>query len=99
MCKTSVTNRNEKRKLLAERHFLKRKELKEKIADPNISFVEKIALIQKLDNMPVDSSAVRYRNRCNLTGRPRGYDRKLGICRIKMRELIQQIPGMKKASW
>ncbi len=54
-----------------------------------------------LDKLPKDSSAVRIRNRCQLTGRPRGYIRKFGLCRVKFREMASygMIPGVRKASW
>lgn len=99
MSKKSVLERNLKRKILSERFSLKRLELKNQIKDPSISLKEKIKIIQKLDNMPIDSSKVRYRNRCSLTGRGRGFYNKFGVSRIMLREKAQYIPGFKKASW
>lgn len=99
MSKKSVLERNSRRKVLGERFVLKRKEIKKRIKDPDISLKEKMLLIQKLDNMPVDSAKVRYRNRCSITGRGRGYYNKFGVSRIIMREYIHCIPGLKKASW
>ncbi|WP_342262152.1 30S ribosomal protein S14 [Alphaproteobacteria bacterium endosymbiont of Tiliacea citrago] len=99
MAKKSVLERNSKRKILGERFALKRQELKNKIKDPSLNIKEKLLLIQKLDNLPVDSSKVRYRNRCAITGRGRGFYNKFGVSRIMMREFIHFIPGLKKASW
>jgi len=99
MSKKSVLERNAKREKLALQLEKKRAELKKMIKDSSCSFKEKLGYIQKLDNLPVDSSKIRQRNRCSLTGRPRGYNRILGISRIMLREMIHFIPGCKKASW
>lgn len=99
MSKKSVLERNSKRKILCERFAQKRLELKIKVKDPSLSIKEKMFFIQKLDNLPVDSSKVRYRNRCSVTGRGRGYYNKFGVSRIIMRQYIHFIPGLKKASW
>ncbi len=89
MSKKSVIARQLKREKLVAKYAEKRKKLKE---------TGEWLLLQKL---PRDSSPVRLRNRCKLTGRPRGYIRKFGLCRIKFRELALEgkIPGVKKASW
>jgi small subunit ribosomal protein S14 len=89
MAKLSVVVRNDKRKKLVEKYAAKRKALKE------------AGDYAGLDKLPKNSSAVRLRNRCELTGRPRGYIRKFGICRIKFRDMAHdgKIPGVKKASW
>ncbi len=89
MSKKSVIVRQLKREKLVAKYAEKRKKLKES---------GDWILLQKL---PRDSSPVRLRNRCKLTGRPRGYIRKFGLCRIKFRELALEgkIPGVKKASW
>ncbi|MCM8824096.1 MAG: 30S ribosomal protein S14 [Candidatus Omnitrophica bacterium] len=89
MSKKSVIARQLKREKLVAKYAEKRKKLKE---------AGEWLLLQKL---PRDSSPVRLRNRCKLTGRPRGYIRKFGLCRIKFRELALEgkIPGVKKASW
>jgi small subunit ribosomal protein S14 len=89
MSKKSVIVRQLKREKLVAKYAEKRKKLKE---------AGEWILLQKL---PRDSSPVRLRNRCKLTGRPRGYIRKFGLCRIKFRELALEgkIPGVKKASW
>lgn len=95
MAKTSVVVRNEKRKQMVERYAALREELKKKARAGDE------AAARKLRELPRDSSPTRVRNRCNLTGRPRGVYAKFGICRHQLRELALQgkIPGMKKASW
>lgn len=99
MSKKSVLERNSKRKILSERFASQRLELKKKIKDPDISAKDKVLLIQKLDNLPKDSSAVRYRNRCSITGRSRGFYNRFGVSRIILRLYPHYIPGLKKASW
>ncbi len=78
----------------------KRNEIKEKLASKQLPFEERMALVMKLSEMPRNSSATRIRNRCELTGRPRGVYRKFKLCRIKLRELASagQIPGVTKSS-
>ncbi len=89
MSKISVVARNIKREHMIEKYADRRKQLKAE------------GRWEELDKLPRNSSAVRYRNRCKLTGRPRGYVRDLGISRIKLRDLALygKIPGMTKASW
>ncbi len=89
MSKLSVIARNDKRQKMAEQYAERRKKLK---AEGNW---------EELDKLPRNSSKVRYRNRCKLSGRPRGYYGDLGISRIRLRELalMGKIPGMTKASW
>lgn len=89
MSKKSVIARQTKREKLVEQYKEKRKELKE------------AGEFQKLAAMPRDTAAVRLKNRCKLTGRPKGYLRKFGLCRNKFRDLALagKIPGVKKASW
>jgi len=102
MAKTSVLQRNLKREKMMENHAAKRAELKAKIKDSSLSLQERFTLAQKLDSLPRDGSKVRYRNRCVLTGRGRGFSHKsLGISRIMLRELVAkgQVPGVRKASW
>ena len=98
--KASVENNN-KRKRLAKSYAAKRKALKEKIYDKNLSLSERFEYIQKLANLPRNSAGIRVRNRCEITGRPRAYYRKFGLARNKLRELagIGQLPGVVKASW
>jgi small subunit ribosomal protein S14 len=101
MAKTCSVERNLKRKKLTKRFSAKRGALKLKIADKNISMEERFQAVLDLADLPRNSSKTRIRNRCELTGRPRGYYRKLGICRIELRRLASfgQIPGMTKSSW
>jgi len=81
--------------------MLRRKEIFSVLEDPNIDELEKNMARERLQKLPRDSSPVRYRNRCSLTGRPRGFFKKFGLCRIKLREIamIGQVPGITKSSW
>jgi len=101
MAKKSMIARDVKRKQLAGKHVAKRAELKRIIADPEVEFEEKQAAIFALSKLPRDSSSSRGRNRCRVTGRPRGYYRKFGLARNKLREsaMAGDIPGLRKASW
>lgn len=101
MAKTSKINQNNKRKEMTTRHLALRNELRAKANSPHSSDEEKDAARAKLHKLPRNSSATRIRNRCELTGRPRGFLRKFGLCRIKFRELALsgQIPGVTKSSW
>lgn len=89
MSKISVVARQRKRQALVEKYAEKRQKLKEE------------GDWEALDKLPRNASPVRLRNRCKLTGRPRGYIRIFGLSRIKFRELAENglIPGIKKASW
>ncbi len=89
MAKNAVKVRELKRKKLVDRYAAKRKELK-----ANGDW-------EGLDKLPRNSSAVRLHNRCNLSGRPRGYMRKFGISRLEFREMASEgkLPGITKASW
>jgi small subunit ribosomal protein S14 len=71
------------------------------LRNPEASFEERIAAVHKMAELPRNSSRVRVRNRCGLTGRPRGYYRKFGMSRIALRELASagMLPGVTKASW
>lgn len=101
MAKVSMVQRDLKRAKLVAKHAEKRAELKRIIADPNADFDEKQAAMHKLNKLPRDSSPVRYRNRCRQSGRPRGYYRKFGLARNKLRKAAMRgdIPGLRKASW
>jgi len=101
MAKKSKVVKNIQRLNLVERYASRRKELKAIIKDPKTSFVEKRLAYEKLEKMPRDANPIRIRNRCNLTGRPRGYYRKFGLSRIALREMANNgfIPGIRKASW
>jgi len=96
-----MKERNKKRKSLNDSKRAKRAELKAVIMNRDLPLEERFAATQKLAQMPRNSSRVRQRNRCELTGRGRGYYRKFRLCRNKLRELgsFGQIPGLVKASW
>ena len=101
MAKLSAVNRNKKRIKMNKRFEKKRKKLKQIIMDKKLSLEERFKAQLKLSKMPKNSSKIRIRNRCELTGRPHGVYRKLKISRIALRELTLQgkIPGMFKSSW
>jgi small subunit ribosomal protein S14 len=101
MAKKSSVNKNEKRAKMAKRFAGKRARLKGIALDRNAPEDERFAAQLKLSEMPRNSSPVRYRNRCELTGRPRAVYRKFKLSRIALRELASagQIPGMVKSSW
>jgi len=101
MAKISSVEKNNRRKYLVALYSAKRKRLKEVAKDQTKRPEERFAARLKLAEMPRNSSATRVRNRCELTGRSRGYYRKLRICRNQLRELASQglIPGMVKSSW
>ncbi|NPD17221.1 30S ribosomal protein S14 [Xinfangfangia sp. D13-10-4-6] len=101
MAKKSMVNREVKREKLVARHATKRAALKAVINDQEKPIEERFAATLKLAEMPRNSSAVRMHNRCQLTGRPHAYYRKLKLSRIMLRELASfgQIPGMVKSSW
>lgn len=101
MAKTSAIQRNRKRRRLSTRYQAKRERLKAVAADRSLPQEERFSARLKLAEMPRNSAEVRVRNRCELTGRPRGYYRKLKMSRIALRELSSsgQIPGMIKSSW
>ena len=101
MAKLSSINKNNRRINLAKRYFTKRKKLKEIIMNKKLSLEERFKAQQKLSSLPRNSSKIRVRNRCQITGRPHGVYRKLKISRIALRQLGLEgkIPGMIKASW
>ena len=101
MAKISAIAKNNRRRQLAEKGEAKRAELRKKISSADTSMTEKLELQKKLQKMPRDTSRIRVRNRCELTGRPRAYYRDFKISRIKFRELAHRgmIPGVTKASW
>jgi len=101
MAKTSMVNREIKRAKLVKRYAAKRARLKEIIRKPTSSQAEREAAVAALQALPRDSSKIRLRNRCQITGRPRGYYRKFGLGRTKLREATMrgEIPGLRKASW
>lgn len=101
MAKLSLINREEKRRRLVKKYAAKRAELKAIIDDRSRSEEERMDARLKLQQLPRNANPTRLRNRCQLTGRPRGVFRKFGLCRNKIRELAMQgeIPGVVKASW
>ena len=101
MAKTSMIERNNKRRRLAKKYKTKRTRLKEIAGDRKVPAEERFAARLKLAELPRNSSPTRIRNRCDLTGRPRGFYRKLRMSRIALRDLSSQglIPGMVKSSW
>jgi small subunit ribosomal protein S14 len=101
MAKTSSVNKNRRRAQMAKRFAPKRARLKAIAEDRALPPEERFAARLKLAEMPRNSALVRVRNRCELTGRPRGYYRKFKLSRIALRELASsgQIPGMVKSSW
>ena len=101
MAKKSMVERERKRAKLVARHAEKRAELKRIVNSPEASEDEKQEAVAKLAKLPRNSSPVRIRNRCRLTGRPNGYYRKFGLGRNKLREAAMRgdIPGLVKSSW
>ncbi|MCA1777939.1 MAG: 30S ribosomal protein S14 [Xanthomonadaceae bacterium] len=101
MAKKSMIERDVKRTGLVGKYAAKRAELKRIITDPGTEFEDQQAAIFALSKLPRDSSPARGRNRCRQTGRPRGYYRKFGMARNKLREAAMNgdIPGLRKASW
>ena len=101
MAKVSMVNREKRRTKLVAKYARKRAELKAIINDQEKPMEERFRASLKLAKLPRNSSAVRLHNRCQLTGRPHAYYRKLKISRIALRDLGSQgqIPGMVKSSW
>lgn len=101
MAKESAIYKNNKREKLSQLHKEKRLKLVNAAKDANLSFEERLIAQIKLSELPRDGSPSRYRNRCNLSGRPRGNFRKFGLSRIALRDLAAwgQIPGLVKSSW
>jgi small subunit ribosomal protein S14 len=101
MAKKSAISKNEKRKKLHLADKDKRTKYSKGAKDASLPFEERLKYQIKLSEMRRDGSAIRYRNRCNLSGRPRGNLRKFGLSRIALRDLASfgQIPGLIKSSW
>ena len=101
MAKTSSIEKNNRRKKLSKQFAAKRAKLKALSKDQSVSMEERFSAQLKLAALPRNSSPGRVRNRCEFSGRPRGYYRKLKLCRNQLRELASQgrIPGMVKSSW
>ena len=101
MAKTSSIEKNNKRRKLSKQFSAKRAKLKALTKDQSIPMEERFAAQLKLAALPRNSAENRVHNRCELTGRPRGYYRKLKLSRIALRQLgnFGQVPGMVKSSW
>ena len=101
MAKTSMIEKNEMRRKLAKKYAGKRARLRAIVKNKKLSMEERFAAVLKLQQLPRNSARERVRNRCELTGRPRGYYGKLKLSRIAMRELGSSgmIPGLVKSSW
>lgn len=101
MAKKSMVERELKRTQLVEKYTAKRTELKAIISNVNTSEEERFEATLKLQQLPRDSSPVRQRNRCRITGRPHGFYNKFGLGRNKLREAAMRgdVPGLKKSSW
>jgi len=101
MAKTSMINREHKRTKMVSKYAAKRAALKAKLKDPTLSDEEYDVAYKQFHSLPRDSSSVRQRNRCRVTGRPHGVYRKFGLSRNKLREAAMRgdVPGLVKASW
>jgi small subunit ribosomal protein S14 len=101
VAKLSLINRDEKRRKLAKKYAVKRAELIKIIEDQSIPEEDRFQARLKLQALPRNANPTRQRNRCSLTGRPRGVYRKFGLGRNKLREfaMMGEIPGVIKASW
>lgn len=101
MAKLAVINREQKRRKTVQKYAAKRAELLAIINNSKSSDEDRYNARQKFQALPRNASPVRLRNRCGLTGRPRGFFRKFGLSRTKVREFAMQgeIPGVVKASW
>jgi small subunit ribosomal protein S14 len=101
MAKLALINRNEKRRKTVAKYAVKRAELLAIISDTSRSDEERLEAREKFHQLPRNASPSRVRNRCKLTGRPRGVYSKFGLGRSKLRDLVMrgEVPGMTKASW
>ena len=101
MAKTSQIYRDRKRKALIAKHAEKRRELRSKLNDADVSIEEKLAVQEAFAKLPRNSCPTRLNRRCEISGRSKSYYRKFGISRIALRELALrgQLPGMRKSSW
>jgi small subunit ribosomal protein S14 len=101
MAKASSINKNVKRRKLAQKFYAKRKQLKDEIYNKDLSLEDRFVLMMKLAQMPRNSAADRVRNRCEITGRPRGFVGRFALSRNMVRDLAGKgcLPGVVKASW
>ena len=101
MAKVSMIQRDRKRQRLVNRYAKRRAAARATIKDPSSTLEQRMAAQETLQKMPRDASPMRLRNRCSITGRPRGYYRRFGLGRNKLREAAMRgdIPGLTKSSW
>ena len=101
MAKKSMLAREKKRERLSDKYAVRRDELKKRIIDESLDGEERWLAMMELQRLPRDSSRSRGRNRCSISGRPRGYFRKFGLSRNMLREVCMkgEAPGVVKASW
>ncbi len=101
MAKKSSVEKTQRKKNLIAKYAKKRAEYKKLLSNPEIDFEERMLIQKKLEALPGNSSKIRHRNRCWLTGRPRGFHRDIGVCRNALRKMAHEglIPGLTKASW
>ena len=101
MAKKSAVEKNNKRKRIVDSRGARREALKAIIKDKTLPMEDRFQAVMKLSKEPRNSSKIRIRNRCEVSGRPRGYDRKLRMSRIALRDLASmgQVPGVVKSSW
>ena len=101
MAKQSSIQKNLNRRNIVKKFDKKRQSLKKEMMKKDLTIEERFKIQAKLNELPRDSSKIRVRNRCKLTGRTRGFYRKFGLSRIKIRELSMsgELPGVVKSSW
>jgi small subunit ribosomal protein S14 len=101
MAKVSMINREKRRTKLVKKYARKRAELKTLVSNPDIGYEERQEAMFALQKLPRDSSPSRQRNRCAISGRPRGFYRKFGLGRNMLRQAAMRgdVPGLRKASW
>lgn len=101
MAKASAVERDLKRRKLGKKFSARRAKLKAQIRDQKLAPEERFMAVLKLAEVPRNSAKIRQRNRCALTGRPRGHHRKFKLCRNALRELAMrgELPGVTKSSW
>ena len=101
MAKRAMIAREAKRRKLNELHHAARESLRQRVVDETLSYDERWQAMLALQKLPRDSARTRQRNRCALTGRPRGYFRRFGLARNALREVVMrgEAPGVVKASW
>jgi small subunit ribosomal protein S14 len=101
MAKVAMVEREKKRQKLVQKYAAKRAAIKEQLLDKDLPMGERVKLNMQLAKLPRDSSTTRLHNRCEVSGRPKAYYRKLKMSRIALRDLasVGQVPGMVKSSW